>query len=75
MTKSADTPLKSCPYCGSEEFFRKGVMSGFYEYRYRFDGKPADNTHLHDSLDYREYKTAFCAECKRSLGTKIIVPD
>jgi len=50
-------------------------MSGFYEYRYRFDGKPADNTHLHDSLDYREYKTAFCAECKRSLGTKIIVPD
>lgn len=59
--------IKSCPHCGSEVFYRKGYMKGRLEYNYRFDGKPANNYELHDTLDYRENKTAFCRKCDKKL--------
>jgi len=67
MSADMKSGLECCPYCGGEEFYRKGYMSGRYEYHYRFDGSPADNSHLHDSLDYRENKTRFCSNCDKRL--------
>jgi len=56
-----------CPHCGCDEYYRKGRYSGNYEYRYRFDGKEADNSGLHDGAEYVENKTMFCAECHRKM--------
>lgn len=62
-----DEAMKICPYCGNDEFYRKMRMSGFTEYRYRFDGKDAENAHIHDCLNYKESKASFCASCQKPL--------
>lgn len=61
--------LDSCPHCGSEEFYRKVSFSGKGQCNYRFDGGDADNTHLHDSVNYKASKMRYCTECHKPLGS------
>lgn len=69
--------LGACPFCGNEEFYRKGTYSGYYEYRYRFDGhtEGCDNSELHDYADYKENKTAYCASCNKKIPKKLMTPN
>lgn len=60
--------LTHCPKCGNDEFYRKGRVSGHYEYQYRFDGGEANNGGLHEGLSYKEQKTCFCSKCHHNLG-------
>jgi hypothetical protein len=69
MPKKLKLPFEECPYCGSEEgFYRKGRVRGSYICRYNADGTNADNTHLHDTINYVEQKTAYCVDCEKPLG-------
>lgn len=58
-----------CPHCGAEEYYVKmRVIGSIAENYFRFDGKEADNDHIHDGLRYRFYKKAYCAECGKYIG-------
>lgn len=46
-------------------------MSGSVDYNYHFDGSDCDNGEMHDGLDYRENKTAFCKSCGLNV-TKLV---
>lgn len=60
--------IKSCPYCGSEEYIIKQHYFGDGEYYLRFDGKEADNSEFHANAEYRNTsKYAWCAECRKRL--------
>ena len=63
-----DEPMDSCPHCGNDEYYVMQTFSGKGACNYRFDGGDADNTHMHDSVDYKEQKTAFCTNCQKKLG-------
>jgi hypothetical protein len=60
-------PLDKCPYCGNDEFYRNGTVSGKYQANYKFDGSVGDNTELHTGVRYHEHKTCYCANCNRKL--------
>lgn len=60
--------MKSCPKCGSLEFYVVTRMSGVGQYHYHFDGTDAYNGELHECLTYRDGKTAYCAKCHKRLG-------
>lgn len=56
------------PECDSEEFVVKIRVSGRSERAYRFDGEPADNTHIWDYLHDTEAKRAHCRDCGKFVG-------
>ena len=60
--------IDKCPDCGSTTFGVSVRMSGKTESFYEFNGEVADNSHLHDCLNYKECKTAYCEQCKKRLG-------
>jgi hypothetical protein len=63
------TRITACSNCGGEEFGVVVRFSGQSEYNYRLkDGEVGDNTGLHDGVNYREQKKAFCSDCKTPLG-------
>lgn len=63
------TRITSCPNCGGTEFGVIVRFSGQGESNYRLeDGEGGDNTGLHDGVNYREQKEAFCSDCKTPLG-------
>lgn len=65
----------SCPHCGHDEYFVKMSMRGVTEYHRRFDGKDgADNSHIHDGLDYVEGKVRYCSSCKKRVGRNAAAP-
>jgi hypothetical protein len=70
MSKKLQLPFEECPHCGNNSgFYRRGTVSGGYIYYYNPDGTSGENTHLHDSIRYKDKKTAYCAECEKPLGT------
>jgi len=62
--------INCCPYCGSDEFYRKLTFSGRSECNYRFDGDETDNSSIHDGVNYHEQKTVFCRGCNKKLGVE-----
>lgn len=60
--------IKSCPYCGSEEYYIKQSFKGVCEYKMRFDGEETDNGDIHDGAIYKNTsKYAWCRECGKRL--------
>lgn len=57
----------SCPNCGYDEYYRKMSINGKSQYHYRYDKEEADNSHIHDTLDYRESKTTYCCKCHKKV--------
>jgi hypothetical protein len=71
MNATAAAP-NCCPHCGNDEYFVRMAMRGVTEYHRRFDGKQgADNSHIHDSLNYVEGKVQYCNRCKKRVGKAI----
>lgn len=67
--KGAIAGLAACPHCGaSTGYFRKTRVSGMTETNYSFNGAEADNTHLHETLNYVDQQTLYCQECRRRIG-------
>lgn len=62
--------IEQCPDCGCDEYYIRITFSGRGVYHFRFDGGSADNTHLHDTLNYRETTTRYCGQCDRKLPGK-----
>ncbi|EDT74783.1 hypothetical protein [Clostridium butyricum] len=63
-----DSNIKCCPYCSSEEYYIKQSFKGTCEYIVRFDGKEADNGHMHGNTEYKNTsKYAWCRECGKRL--------
>ncbi len=62
------TDLKSCPFCGSEEFYVKQYAYGTMICRERFDGEEANNEDLFEGLNYKSSGRAYCLSCDRYLG-------
>ena len=63
--------IKCCPYCEHDEFYRVTIVSGRTESHYRFDGADAENSHLHESIHYRDLKAAYCCQCQKKLPTSV----
>ena len=63
------TELKECPFCGNDIFYSKLYVRGNVCYRYRFDGKEADNETLYDSPDtVKDTGKCYCFKCNEYLG-------
>ena len=66
--------LEKCPICKYDEFYVNVIMLGrgayFYQLgTYNGDGYlSGDNTDLHDGLEYRHQKKAYCGNCHNYLG-------
>lgn len=59
--------MRTCPNCGSEHYYVKMNFSGSGNFNYRFDGKEADNSEMHDGIRYSYGKFAYCVECNKRL--------
>lgn len=60
--------IKSCPYCGSEEFYIKQSFTGTCNFNLRFDGKDTENGEMHENTEYKNTsKYAWCRECNKRL--------
>lgn len=77
--KPIEKVLTKCPYCGHDEYYVLFSMKGKSVYHYRFDGQTndqlqgsqkIDNSGMYDNFSYIEYKTIFCSNCNKRLGTK-----
>ena len=66
--------LEACPKCGHDTFYRKGRVTGHYQFLYRFDNVETENGGVHDGLKYQESKQCYCEMCHTPLG-KIEIPD
>ena len=62
--------MNKCPFCGHDEYFVVCRMSGIGEYHYRYDGRDACNSTMHDCLGYTENKTMYCSQCRKKIGIK-----
>ena len=61
-------PVDKCPKCGGADFYIKQKISGSCERYGTLDGTQADNSSLHDYLNYRTIsKYARCVDCKTKL--------
>lgn len=62
--------IQECPHCGSSYgFYDKGSARGIVYTNYNFDGTPADNAELHDSLNYQYGKIAYCLGCHKKIAS------
>lgn len=58
-----------CPHCGSSEGYSRAVqIRGSGRFTYNADGTPADNSHLHDLLNYIEGVRMTCISCLKYIG-------
>ena len=63
-----DNNIKSCPYCGSEEYYIKQSYKGTCNYILRFDGEEADNGEMWENSTMKNLsKYAWCNECNKRL--------
>lgn len=68
MPKIISKHIKSCPYCGNEEYYIKQSYKGTCKYNLRFDGKEAENGDMHEYTEYTNTsKYAWCNECNKRL--------
>ena len=63
--------LKSCPFCGSEEYYEVRRASGYVIFNMRFDGKEANNESMYDNLDYNYGQKVYCSQCEAYLGNQV----
>lgn len=69
MEKMKFSELKSCPFCGAEQFYTNNYMHGSNVYRQRFDGEePKNNEDMYDGLIVEEGARAYCEDCGRYIG-------
>lgn len=72
--------MEFCPYCGHDEFYKKGHISGLVIIHERFDGKQeytdrflnqhyVDNSQMYDLTKIKMQKTRFCSNCQKKLPT------
>lgn len=59
--------MDKCPYCGNDEFYRKGKPTGYVIMNERFDGVTAENDHMFDYVNFNLGKTRWCNNCNRKL--------
>lgn len=60
--------IKSCPYCGSEEYYRKESYKGTRIFRVRFDGEEVDNSDMWDVAEEKLISQyAWCSGCNKRL--------
>lgn len=61
-----------CPNCGSEDGYYKIVkIHGTGIYYYTADRKDdEENGQLHDDLNYKEMKTAYCRQCNGKIDLR-----
>lgn len=63
-----DNSIKSCPYCGSEEYYIRQSFKGTCNYYIRFDGKETDNGSMYENSSYKNIsKYAWCSKCGKRL--------
>lgn len=68
MPKVISKYIKSCPRCGSEEYYIKQSYKGTCNYKLRFDGKETENGDMHEYTEYTNTsKYAWCSECNERL--------
>lgn len=55
---------RKCPHCGSTTYYIKQYIHGHGNFYSDTTGEEADNTELHNSLEYKNVgKYAYCADC------------
>lgn len=62
--------MKQCPHCSSKNgYFLKTQIRGNCETRFTFDGAfdEESNSDMHDYLNYKESKYAYCRSCRKRL--------
>lgn len=60
--------MKKCPYCKSVNgYFTKDYGYGRVTSTYGFNGEEADNTEMHNALQYKAGKVAYCVNCEKKL--------
>lgn len=62
--------LKTCPFCGCEQFYEKQQVQGAIIFRSRFDGKEADNSEIYDNLIFKGSGRTYCDNCNHYLGNR-----
>lgn len=68
MPKVISKYIKSCPYCGGEEYYIKQSFKGTCNYNVRFDGEETENGDMHSDATYTNTsKYAWCNECNKRL--------
>lgn len=67
--QNMDNPnITECPYCGYDKYYVKMHYSGDGIYRYRFDGKPAENSDMYECLNETTIgKFAYCCNCNKKI--------
>lgn len=61
--------LDCCPFCGSEEYYKKCNISGRVNVGYRFDGGEAWNGEMYDYTTITPTsERVYCRECYSYLG-------
>lgn len=56
--------MDKCPHCGCGTYFREITFSGQGIEYFEFDGSPANNETIHDSLVLVRGEAMHCADCK-----------
>lgn len=68
MKRNPKAPIEKCSHCGSGDgYYMKQQVYGTAQYYCHFDGSEADNSSLHDYLNYKQGKIAYCTRCHKSL--------
>lgn len=66
----SQTQMKNCPHCQSETgYYVKTQITGKANFRYKFNGSYDEehNSDIHDHLDYKDSKYAYCRSCDKRL--------
>ena len=63
--------LKSCPFCGSEEYYNRCTVKGIVQLNMRFDGEETDNECMYDNLEYYGSQKVYCRQCNAYLGNQV----
>lgn len=60
-------PVTECPHCGCGTFYTKDYIYGSSWFYCNLDGTIPDNAAMHDSLNHKRGKVAYCEQCDKKL--------
>ena len=60
--------LKSCPFCGFDEYYEKQYAKGPVYYNMRFDGEETHNEEMYERLQFIQSGRVYCGSCEKYLG-------
>lgn len=60
--------LKSCPFCGYDEYYEKQYAKGHIYFNVRFDGDATGNEEMYEGLSFIQSGRAYCGHCEKYLG-------